>query len=102
MLSNVAFSTQNTSTSAPDADNVPAAVQFWLPRGLRAAGIRPSWPRRQLIDGIRFPVRTGVPWPDSPVACMPWGRIYGLFRRWQRDDTWHRILILPVVPGAPG
>ncbi|MFE0904928.1 transposase [Streptomyces rochei] len=61
-------------------DNVPAAVQFWLPRGLRAAGSRPSWPRRQLIDGMRFPFRTGVPWRDAPVAYGPWGRIYDLFR----------------------
>ncbi|MFI5816594.1 transposase [Streptomyces sp. NPDC051643] len=42
------------------------------------------WPRRQLIDGIRFQVRTGVPWRDMPVEYGPWGRVYDLFRRWQR------------------
>jgi transposase len=45
-----------------------------------------------LIDGIRFRVRTGVPWRDVPVEYRPWGRIYDLFRRWQRDGTGHRIL----------
>ncbi|MEV4740291.1 transposase, partial [Streptomyces sp. NPDC049555] len=43
--------------------------------------------RRQLIDGIRFRVRTGVPWRDVPVEYGPWARIHDLFRRWQRK--WH-------------
>ncbi|MFF8315602.1 transposase [Streptomyces bobili] len=50
-------------------------------------------PRRQLLDGIRFRVRTGVPWRDVPVGYGLWARIYDLFRRWQRDGTWHRVLI---------
>uniref|UniRef100_A0AAU1LK30 Transposase n=1 Tax=Streptomyces sp. NBC_00148 TaxID=2903626 RepID=A0AAU1LK30_9ACTN len=37
--------------------------------------------RRRLIDGIRFRVRTGVPWQDVPVECGPWGRVHGLFHR---------------------
>ncbi|MFE1788087.1 transposase [Streptomyces sp. NPDC059525] len=48
--------------------------------------------RRQLIDGIRFRVRTGVPWRDVPVEYGPWSRVYDLFRRWQRNGTWQRIL----------
>ncbi|MFJ9895360.1 transposase [Streptomyces sp. NPDC091280] len=31
-----------------------------LPKGMKA-GRPPVWSRRQLIDGIRFRVRTGVP-----------------------------------------
>jgi transposase len=45
-----------------------------------------------LIDGIRWRVRTGVPWRDIPVRYGPWQTVYGLFRRWQRDGTWQRIL----------
>lgn len=55
-------------------------------------GRPPVWSRRLLIDGIRFRVRTGGPWRDVPVEYGPWGRIYDLFRRWQRDGTWQRIL----------
>lgn len=33
-----------------------------------------------------------MPWRDVPVQYGPWGRIYDLFRRWQRDGTWHRVL----------
>lgn len=68
-----------------------ATLEPLLPRGTRA-GRPPVWPRRQLIDGIRFRVRTGVPRRDVPVEYGPWSRIYDLFRRWQRNGTWQRIL----------
>ncbi|WP_418955198.1 IS5 family transposase [Streptomyces tritici] len=68
-----------------------AVLEPLLPKGTRA-GRPPLWPRRQLIDGIRFRVRTGVPWRDIPVEYGPWNRVYDLFRRWQCNGTWQRIL----------
>ncbi|GAA4072589.1 transposase [Streptomyces shaanxiensis] len=54
-----------------------------------------GWSRRQPIGGIRFRVRTGIPWRDIPAENDgPWGRVYDLFRRWQRDGTW-RIFTAP-------
>ncbi|MEU3690338.1 IS5 family transposase [Streptomyces narbonensis] len=68
-----------------------AVLEPLLPKGTRA-GRPPVWPRRQLIDGIRFRIRTGVPWRDVPAEYGPGGRVYDLFRPWQRDGTWHRVL----------
>ncbi|MFF8322972.1 transposase [Streptomyces bobili] len=68
-----------------------AALEPLLPKSTRA-GRPPVWRRRQLIDGIRFLVRTGVPWRDIPVEYGPWNRVYDLFHRWQRNGTWQRIL----------
>ena len=48
--------------------------------------------RRQLVDGIRWRVRTGSPWRDVPGCYGPWQTVYGLFRRWQRDGTWVRVV----------
>ncbi|MEU2026842.1 IS5 family transposase [Streptomyces sp. NPDC016469] len=62
-----------------------------LPKGVKA-GRPPVWSRGRLIDGIRFRARTGVPWRDLPVEYGPWGRVYDLFRRWQRNGTWHCTL----------
>ncbi|WP_276611520.1 IS5 family transposase [Cryptosporangium phraense] len=55
-------------------------------------GGRPPRPRRQVIDGIRWRVRTGAPWRDLPERYGPWETAYGLFRDWQRDGTWTRIV----------
>lgn len=60
-----------------------------LPKGKKRG--RPIWTRPQLVDGIRFRVRTGIPWRDIPDEYGPWSRVYDLFRRWQRDGTWQRI-----------
>ncbi|ALO05875.1 Transposase IS4 family protein [Streptomyces venezuelae] len=68
-----------------------AVLEPWLPKGA-SPGRPPVRPRWQLIDGMRFRVRTGVPWRDMPVEYGPWNRGYDLFRRWQRNSPWHRIL----------
>ncbi|MFE2038180.1 IS5 family transposase [Streptomyces scopuliridis] len=67
-----------------------AVLERLLPRG-KKPGRPPAWAGRRLIDGIRFRVRTGVPWRDLPAEYGPWGWAYDLFRRWQRGGTWHRI-----------
>ncbi|MFF3441769.1 IS5 family transposase [Streptosporangium sp. NPDC002721] len=54
---------------------------------------RPAvWPKRQLINGIRWRVRTGAPRRDMPAIYGPWQTVYGLFRRWQREGVWEQIL----------
>jgi transposase len=62
-----------------------------LPVGIKS-GRPPVHSKRQLIDGIRWRTRAGVPWRDVPERYGPWETVYGLFRRWQRDGTWLRIL----------
>jgi transposase len=68
-----------------------AVLEPLLPRGKKPGRPR-KWTRRQLIDGIRWRVRAGVPWRDVPERYGPWESVYGLFRRWQRNGTWARIL----------
>jgi transposase len=68
-----------------------AALEPLLPRGTRL-GRPPKWTRRQLIDAIRWRVRAGAPWRDLPPGYPPWPTAYGLFRRWQLDGTWARVL----------
>jgi transposase len=68
-----------------------AVLEPLLPRGKRT-GRPPTWTKRQLIDGIRWRTRVGAPWRDVPLAYGHWRTVYGLFRRWQRDGTWARIL----------
>ena len=67
-----------------------AALEPLLPVSTR--GRPPKWTKRQLINGIRWRVRAGAPWRDVPPEYGPWQTVYGLFRRWQRDGTWIRVL----------
>ncbi|MFC5150660.1 transposase [Streptomyces amakusaensis] len=66
------------------ADAQWALLGTLLPKGEKS-GLPPMRARRQLIDGMRFRVRTGVPWRDLPVEYGAWGRAGDLFRRWWRQ-----------------
>ncbi|MFE9654712.1 transposase [Micromonospora sp. NPDC006431] len=68
-----------------------AVLEPLLPRP-KKAGRPPKWSKRQLIDGIRWRVRTGAPWRDVPDCYGHWRTVYGLYRRWQRAGAWARIL----------
>ena len=68
-----------------------ARLEPLLPVG-KKLGRPPVWSKRQLINGIRWRTRIGAPWRDVPARYGEWETVYGLFRRWQRDGTWNRIL----------
>ncbi|WP_349252431.1 IS5 family transposase [Streptomyces sp. A2-16] len=68
-----------------------ARLEPLLPVG-KKPGRPPVWSKRQLINGIRWRTRTGGPWRDVPARYGEWETVYGLFRRWQRDGIWCRIL----------
>jgi transposase len=68
-----------------------AVLQPVIPAG-SGRGRPPQWTKRQLIDGIRWRVRTGSPWRDVPEVYAPWQTLYRWFRRWQRDGTWAAVL----------
>jgi transposase len=66
-------------------------------------GRPPTWTKRQLIDGIRWRTRAGAPWRDIPECYGSWAAAYAVFRRWQRDGTWARILTaLQTLADAAG
>ncbi|MEO3815851.1 IS5 family transposase [Plantactinospora sp. B24E8] len=69
----------------------------------KKAGRPPTWTKRQLIDGIRWRTRAGAPWRDVPQCYGSWMAAYNLFRRWQRNGTWSRILTaLQALADAAG
>ncbi|MER6738686.1 transposase [Streptomyces puniciscabiei] len=59
------------------------------------AGRPAVWSRRQLINGIRFRVRTGVPWRDVPVET---GRGAGSTTVPPVAAGWHRHGVLTRLP----
>ncbi|MGW7314722.1 IS5 family transposase [Streptomyces sp. NPDC054865] len=56
-------------------------------------GGRPEkWPRRQIVDAIRYIVDNGAKWRALPADFPPWETVYGFFWRWNRAGviTWIR------------
>ncbi|MER5958264.1 IS5 family transposase [Streptomyces sp. NPDC056121] len=47
---------------------------------------------RQVINGILFRLRTGIPWWDLPTRFGKWKTVHDRHRRWSADGTWDRIL----------
>ncbi len=46
---------------------------------------------RQVLNGIVFRTRAGIPWRDVPERYGPWETVYKRFARWEQDGTWARI-----------
>lgn len=60
-----------------------------LPKSGQRGG---RWIRhRKIINGISYPLRTGVPWRDLPARFGSWKTAYERHRRWSADGTWDRI-----------
>jgi transposase len=47
---------------------------------------------RQVINGVFWRTRSGVPWRDLPAQYGHWKTAYNRHRRWSGDGTWERIL----------
>ncbi len=55
-------------------------------------GGRPAeYPRMEIVNGIRYLLRTGCAWRLLPHDFPPWGTVYHYFSTWRRDGTWERI-----------
>uniref|UniRef100_UPI00167D5A2A IS5 family transposase n=1 Tax=Streptomyces griseosporeus TaxID=1910 RepID=UPI00167D5A2A len=67
-----------------------AVIEPLLPPAGRARG---RWrDHRQVLEGIVFKFRTGVPWRELPERFGPWQTVHGRFARWAADGTFDRIL----------
>jgi putative transposase len=46
---------------------------------------------REVINGILYVLRGGIPWRMLPHDFPPWGTVWWYFRQWRKDGTWERI-----------
>ena len=55
-------------------------------------GGRPvKYPRREVVNAIRYVLRTGCSWRMLPHDLPPWRTAFHYFRTWRRDGTWQRV-----------
>lgn len=46
---------------------------------------------RQMIEGIIYRYRTGIPWRDLPEAYGPWQTVWQWHHRMANDGTWDLV-----------
>lgn len=47
--------------------------------------------RREIINAIRYVLRSGGAWRLLPHDFPPWKTVYHYFRLWREDGTWHAM-----------
>jgi transposase len=53
---------------------------------------RPSLDNRQIVNAIRWILKTGAPWRDLPEHYPKWKTVYSRFSRWTKRGVWARVL----------
>ena len=69
------------------------------------AGGRPEvYPKREILNGIFYLLRTGCAWRLLPHDLPPWRIVYHSFWPWRKDGTWQVMhdLLRGDVRGAAG
>lgn len=61
-----------------------------LPPEKPATG-RPNLDHRQIINGMIWRTRTGVPWRDLPERYGKWQTVYSRFLRWRDAGVWQQV-----------
>ncbi|WP_235840412.1 IS5 family transposase [Corynebacterium yudongzhengii] len=54
--------------------------------------VRPFSDPRQMLEGILYRLRVGIPWRDLPDCFGSWQTVYTWHNRMARDGTWNVIL----------
>lgn len=46
---------------------------------------------REVVNAIRYVLRSGGAWRLLPHEFPKWPTVYAYFRRWEHDGTWERV-----------
>ena len=46
---------------------------------------------REVVNGILYVLRGGIPWRMLPHDLPPWGTVWWYFRKWREDGTWEQV-----------
>jgi len=47
--------------------------------------------KREILDGIFYIIRGGIPWRMVPNDLPPWKTVYHYFRLWAKQGVWKRV-----------
>jgi putative transposase len=69
-------------------------IEPLLPAAKSGAGKpgRPPSDRRQVVNAVRYVVKTGCQWRQLPSDFGCWQTVYGYFNRWSQAGVWREIM----------
>ena len=79
------------SRTALLTDDDWSRIAPFLPSSVGRTG-RPFRDHRQVVEGIIYRLRVGVPWRDLPAEFGPWQTVWKRHNRFAKDGTWDRVL----------
>jgi putative transposase len=63
----------------------------FLPEASEHATV-PTIPRREIVNGILYLLRTGCSWRQMPHDLPNGKTVYHYFRQWKMDGTWEKAM----------
>jgi putative transposase len=62
-------------------------IQHLVPEA-KPGGRPEAYPKREILNGIFYLLRSGCSWRMLPHDLPPWRIVYYYFRQWRQDGTW--------------
>jgi transposase len=69
------------------SDREWALIQHLVPEA-KPGGRPEAYPKREILNGIFYLLRSGCSWRMLPHDLPPWRIVYDYFRQWRQDGTW--------------
>jgi putative transposase len=67
-----------------------ARLQPLIPKA-KTGGRPEAYPKREILNGIFYLLRSGCSWRMLPHDLPPWRIVYHYFSCWKRDGTWTQV-----------
>lgn len=95
MLENARASRQPYSTDITDAEW--KILEPLVPRAIAYPNLQePKHSRREIMNAIRYRLRTGCAWELLPHDFPPWKTVYNTYNKWAKNGTLKSIHDAPV------
>jgi transposase len=69
------------------SDTEWALIKHLVPEA-KPGGRPEAYPKREILHGIFYLLRSGCFWRLLPHDLPPWRIVYHYFRQWRQDGTW--------------
>ena len=83
--------TEKRKTYPSDLSDAEWALLEPLVPAPKSGGRPASYPRREIVNGILYVLRSGCSWRMMPHDLPLWDTVYGYFSRWRKEGVWEQI-----------